>query len=188
MRQGDFGELQQWIQELQGPGVLVVGQPIFHKPEGWFSGRFGDRALSNYNQYKDLVRILFQSVHSILVLTGDVHYGRVALCELKSGPQPVELIEVIASPSSLVSAITAGKPEDAPVRFPPESIKGVVQSATRTLYKTPTLNQKEVSEDHFATLHFTERAGRVRVQVRYWFPKNRNSGAVDSHVLDPIDL
>jgi hypothetical protein len=193
MNQADFTQLQQWIQNLEGPGVLVVGQPIFNKPAGWFSGRLEDRALSNYkNQYPDLVRALFKSQHSILILTGDVHYGRVASCELRSSPQPIELIEIIASPSSLVSPITTGKPEDAPPLFPPESINGVVQSVTRTHYKTPTrsimLSQKEVSEDHFATLHFTNRAGRIRVQVRYWFPKNSDSGTIKSDVLEPVDL
>ncbi len=185
MHKADFEKLQQWIQELKGPGVLVLGQPIFHKPAGWFSGRFGDRALSNYKQqYPDLVRTLFQAQHSILVLTGDVHYGRVASCILRSGPRPVELIEVIASPSSLVSPITTGEPQDAPLRFPPEPIPGLVQSDTRTLYKTPTRKilskLKEVAKDHFATLRFTERAGRVRVQVRYWFTENQGHGSVSS--------
>ncbi len=181
MSQTDFTQLKQWIQGLQGPGVLVVGQPIFHKPEGWFSGRFADRALSNYEkQYPELVRALFQSQHSILVLTGDVHYGRVASCELRSGPRPVELIEVISSPSSLVDKRVGGKSEDAPPKFPPDSIPGLVQSPTRTFYRT--------ADDQFATLHFTERTGRVRMRVRYWFPKRFSQGAVDSHALEPIDL
>ena len=180
MSQTDFEQLQQWIKGLKGPGVLVVGQPIFHEPEGWFSGRFGDRALSNYKQYKDLVHAIFQAEHSILVLTGDVHFGRVASCELKSGPRPVELIEVISSPSSLVSSLVGGKAADAPPKFPPETIPGLVQSVTKTVYKT--------AEDHFATFHFTERAGRVRLQVRYWFHKNKNQGAVDCRVLNPMDL
>ncbi len=192
MSQPDFLQLRQWILGLQGPGVLVLGQPIFHEPASQSSAKLGDRALSNYKQqYTELVRTLFQAQHSILVLTGDVHYGRVASCELRSGPIPVKIIEVIASPSSLVSTITTGRPEDAPERFPPEPIQGLVHSDIRTVYKTPTrrvLLFKEVSKDHFATLHFTERAGRVRVQVRYWFPKDTNQGAVDSHVLDPIDL
>ncbi len=192
MSQTDFLQLQQWILGLQGPGVLVLGQPIFHEPASQSSAKLGDRALSNYKQqYTELVRTLFQAQHSILVLTGDVHYGRVASCELRSGPIPVKIIEVIASPSSLVSTITTGRPEDAPARFPPEPIPGLVHSDIRTLYKTPTrrvLLLKEVSKDHFATLHFTERAGRVRVQVRYWFPKDTNQGTIDSDVLDPIDL
>src|SRR5574341_10528 len=127
MSQADFEQLQQWIKGLKGPGVLVVGQPLFHEPASQAGGRFGDRVLSNYKQqYQELVRTLFQARHSILVLTGDVHYGRVALCELMGSPLPVKLIEVIASPSSLVSSITTGRPEDAPERFPPEPIQGLV--------------------------------------------------------------
>src|SRR3990172_2006624 len=192
MSQQDFLQLKQWILGLQGPGVLVLGQPIFHEPASQSNAKLGDRALSNYKpQYTELVRTLFQAQHSILVLTGDVHYGHVASCELRSSPIPVKLIEVIASPSSLVSTITTGRPEDAPARFPPEPIPGLVHSDIRTLYKTPTrrvLLFKEVSKDHFATLHFTERAGRVRMRVRYWFPKKVSQEDVESDVLDPIDL
>jgi hypothetical protein len=92
----------QWIQNLPGPGVLVVGQPVFSGKAGFLRGSFGDWNLPDYSQYGQLARLLVQSPHSIVILSGDVHYGRIAWCTPTSGG---ELIEVILQ---MMSALYAG--------------------------------------------------------------------------------
>jgi hypothetical protein len=161
MRDDDLAMALEWLRSLEGPGVLVVGQPLFHKAANWLNRRFLDRALANYSQYKDLVRAIFDAKHSVLVLTGDVHFGRVARCDYSLPGKPA-VFEVIASPASLVNRNVGGKAEDAPHKFPADPIPGIEQAAATTLYKT--------GEEHFATLHLTEASGRVRVEPRYWFP------------------
>ena len=99
-----------WVDGLRGPGVLVTGQPLFVKPHTGFIGglrlRFVDRNLAKYQQYDRLAKSLVSAPHSILVLTGDVHFPRVA-----KAMQPTDgrrsVYEVIASPSALVSSPSA---------------------------------------------------------------------------------
>lgn len=180
MTGADFNNLKSWITNRPGPGVLVIGQPVFDKPAGWLASHFADRSIANYAQYKELVTVLFQSKHSLVVLTGDVHFGRVASCELKGGAKPVRLFEVIASPAALVDPKVGGKSSPAPPRFPHDSIPGITSSPTSTSYVTV--------EDHFVTLQFSQRAGAVRVQVRYWFPRRRIGAGVTYQDAGFIDL
>ena len=168
MDRNDFNGLLDWIRKLPGPGVLVVGQPIFAAPANRFEKRFADRALSNYSQYQDLVRALFDAPHSVLILTGDVHYGRVAGCRIWSRPSRPQIYEIIASPSSLVNRAVGGRAHGPPSKFPPQPIAGVSQVPMdeKPGYRT--------AEEHFVTLHFTEHSGIVEVQPRYWFPRRDN--------------
>jgi len=162
MHPDDLAALDRWIQDLDGPGVLLVGQPLFHAGENWFKKRFADRALANYDQYADLVRSLFKTRHSILILTGDVHYPRVASCTLLANPEHPQLVEVISSPVSLVNKLVGGKVHAAPDKFPPKPINGLAQVPARTEY--PPFDKPE---NHFATLHFTASDGAVQVRIRY---------------------
>lgn len=162
MSDEDFDALLEWINGLSTPGVLVTGQPLFQKPSGYISKNLGDRAMANYGQYKELVRSLFSLKNSVVVLTGDVHYGRISSCILSYGELPVELVEIVSSPTSLVSSLVGGKAEDAPYSFPPEPISGIAGVKCMTHYKT--------ARNNFATIHFNELNGQVRMQVRYWFP------------------
>ena len=131
MQQTDFQAVARWIQNLTGPGVLVVGQPLFFSDKACgLSGTFGDWNLPDYDQYGQLARLLGQSPHSIVILTGDVHYGRIAWCTLVSGG---ELIEVISSPMSLVDKQAEGAWEEAPNLFPPFALPGVARAQVHTL-------------------------------------------------------
>jgi hypothetical protein len=174
MTDADFRALDAWVRNLPGPGVLVVGQPVFAAPAGAFGSRFADRALSNYEQYKGLVRALFATPHSVLVLTGDVHYGRLAGCRIWSNPSQPQIFEIIASPASLVNAAVGGQAHGPPDKFPPMPIDGLAQ-----VPMDPQPNYR-TAENHFATLHFTEASGIVEVQARYWFPHRTNSSVPDS--------
>ena len=157
-RPEDVTALEQWVDGLVGPGVLVVGQPIFVKPTGWI-GYAKDFGLADYAQYGDLVRALSRSRHDLLVLTGDVHYGRVSGCRLPSG---ASLIEVIASPFALVHPAVRGKFQEPPPMFPAMPVPGTTQAETwfeRTY---------DVSAHNFATLEFSADGSRVLTSVRSW--------------------
>ena len=155
----DLQKIVAWIDGLVAPGVLVVGQPIFDVRHG-LSGNFVDWGLADYAQYADLVRALSRARHSVVVLTGDVHFGRVAHCRLPSG---AELIEVISSPLALVDKSAGGGWAAAPETFPSFDVSGAAKQriTTETSWQTST--------NHFLTLAFTARGpGAVDMAVRYW--------------------
>jgi hypothetical protein len=154
MSNADLSAIGQWINTLTGPGVLVVGQLMLYEKAGPFNikARF-DRSLPDYPQYDDLVQYLKASRHSIMVLTGDVHFGRVARCSLNPA-LGTELIEVISSPMQLVK----GAP-------------GVWKLA-RARPAFPYIETEKdyaIGNNHFSTLEFfSEGSGSVGVRVKYW--------------------
>ena len=151
-------ELDEWVTGLDGPGVLVLGQPIFVKPTR-VKGHFTDWGLADFDQYADLVRTLFRSQHDVLVLTGDVHYGRVAGCALPSG---ASLIEVIASPLALVDERVGGRWHAPPQVFPQAAIPGTTQS--EVWFE----KDHDLATTQFATLEFSADGSRVLASVRAW--------------------
>jgi hypothetical protein len=167
MQPGDLNEMTAWIRGLTGPGVLVVGQPIFEEPAGFFAKRFTDKTLPNYKQYTPLVKALSEASHSILILSGDVHYGRVATVAFRRDGSGPRISEVIASPSSLVAGFP-GDPKKVK-RFPPEAT-GIPEAVI--LEKTGGTR----AGDHFATLRFTATDRKVTVGVTHWYL--RESGGV----------
>ena len=157
-----LSEVLDWIGRLDGPGVLVVGQPLFEAPVNWFQRRFVDRSLADYTQYQELARALLRGTHSVLILTGDVHYARIASTTLLGTPGTPEITEVIASPLALVAGAPKFPP-DAPSRFPPKAVSGVVQMPVKTF------QEGKRKGDNFAVLQFTEVPGRVKVRIRHWY-------------------
>ena len=97
-----------------GPGALVLGQPIFTAEAG-LKGYIADWGLPDYRQYRDLVALLASTPHDIVVLTGDVHFGRVASCTLPGGRR---IVELIASPLALVDGLVGGNWKPAPGDVP----------------------------------------------------------------------
>jgi len=150
LRPEDLQDLLDWAGNLAGPGVLVVGQPLLDEPQSWFGGTFADWSLPNYPEYSPIAQALAQARHTILVLTGDVHYPRVARVNRHDGR--LQLLEVIASPLALVSGQHA-TPKPPPGKF-----------------QTMPVTQEEPRRgaDNFALLQFTEASGRVNVRVRHY--------------------
>jgi hypothetical protein len=157
MSDQDLNALDEWVTNLQGVGVLVIGQPLFSKKAG-FKGRFTDLNLPDYEQYEELVGILFKTNHSLLVLTGDVHYGRIAHCQLKQG---VYLYEIISSPTALVNPAVGGDWNPAPDYFPAFAIAraGVSQRIVTTR------SDYQFTENHFLTLSFYKDGADTRVII-----------------------
>jgi len=164
MKPSDLETVGQWVEGLQGPGVLVVGQPLLQGKTGFLSGTFGDWNLPDFEQYSALAAIVGGTKHSLIILTGDVHFGRVARSSLQSG---AELVEIISSPLSLVDAAAKGKWEKAPQTFPaiPSSA-----SAPASLARSEVITEANFSptDGHFLTLEFTGRGPGANVSLRYW--------------------
>ncbi len=118
MSEEQWVALGSWQWNLQGPGVLVLGQPLFQK-----DGNFLDHSLSNFPQdYARLWRILERSLagtnqegrpHDILILSGDIHTGRYAEAHGPFPDAPCGVPEFIASPAAMINPGN-DKPESPP--------------------------------------------------------------------------
>ena len=156
----DLQRISDWAAALRTPGCLVVGQLLFSGKAGW-KGRFSDYGLPDFSQYPDLLAALDRAQHTIVILTGDVHFGRVAVCEVAPGR---EIVEVVASPLSLVAPIPRNDWHRAPDLYPSEAIPGRVQKGIRTE------GAYALNSNHFATVEFNRGAssGWTRMRVRAW--------------------
>jgi len=143
-------------------------------------GIIGDHNLPFYKaQYRRLTQALARSRHDIVVLSGDIHLGRIARTRIHraDGSDPTRIYEVIASPMTVLSTGPIGtqetdNPEKHPVHFPvdvsltaPEMLTGVVDYPKHLPARTG-----ERPPDHFMTLSFQQgtEPGSVRVSVRAW--------------------
>ncbi|MDA2912513.1 hypothetical protein MYX77_00885 [Acidobacteriia bacterium AH_259_A11_L15] len=159
--------LNDWIDNLNSRkwcGFLCLGQPIFEHPASWFARRFADRSLPDYSQYRDLVKILAKLRQPLTILTGDVHFGRVARCQQLNRS---DLFEIISSPLSLVNPLVGGKAKHPPATYPAEAIPGtsrvgidVVKTLDGDLAMTPV--------EHFLTINFWSKGPSVRLRLKYW--------------------
>jgi hypothetical protein len=156
LNQADMDKLVSWVKGLTFPAILVIGQPIFDKQSSPL-GKFVDWNLPDFEQYQDLCRVLFNAPQSIIVLTGDVHFGRVARTITHQG---IEVVEVIASPMSLVSDL--GKPswQPAPQRFPSFAVPGIASSEVKTI------DTWDRAVNHFLLLELWQEGARLAFRVR----------------------
>ena len=156
----DLKAVGDWARSLETPGCLVVGQLLFSGTAGW-KGRFTDYGLPDFPQYQALVAALGTARHTVIVLSGDVHFGRVAVCEIVPGR---EVVEVVASPLSLVAPVPKNDWRRAPDLYPAEAIPGHIQRPIRTE------SAYQLNSNHFATVELSRggAGGWTRLRVRAW--------------------
>lgn len=176
MTQAMQDEVASWVAGLTGPGVMVVGQPVLQTTSSLVKGTFTDWNLPDYEQYNELVRILARSRQSLVVLTGDVHFGRIARARLASGK---ELIEIISSPMALVDEKARGSWVEAPDRFPLDPASGLARGDVATDARL------KPTDAHFLTLEFTRRGTGANLRLRYW-PVLTNAGAPSGGFGDKV--
>lgn len=150
-------ELVAWLSGLAGPAVLALGQPILVPATGW-RGHLTDWALADYAQYDQLVRALMAVEHDVVVVTGDVHFGRAAEVRLPNGRR---LIEIVASPMALVDDRTGRAWRSPPPIFPARPVPGA-PSAPVTVMPFQTV------DNHFATLALWSEGAAVRIEHTAW--------------------
>jgi hypothetical protein len=164
MLPASLARVEQWINALKGPGVLIVGQPLLWQKTGAIKGSIYDWNLPDFAQYQKLVKIIGASQHTLVVLTGDVHFGRVAYGKLNSGK---ELIEIISSPLSLVDKRAAGEWEQAPATFPVVPSEQVTPDVLARSAMVTMADFQPIG-GHFLTLEFTQRGPGAELELRYW--------------------
>lgn len=99
--------LHGWIDRLNRDrrvGVLVCGQSLLRAPVGGLRGTLADWELPNYGDYAEVLAELGRARQRLLLLTGDVHWSRVATAFNRFSGEPC-LHEVVVSPLSLVSTV-----------------------------------------------------------------------------------
>ena len=100
MEDEDLDRVIAWAKELETPGVLVSPQPLI------VTTNEDEANLLDYTKdYCRLLAALGSTGHDIVVMSGDVHYGRVV--SVKLGTQGATLHEVVSSPLSNLTYLDA---------------------------------------------------------------------------------
>jgi hypothetical protein len=163
-----------WLAGLDGPGCLVVGQLVFSGRAGW-RGRWMDYGLADFGGYGRLATALLAAQHSVVILTGDVHYGRVAVCERTPG---LDIVEVVSSPLALVAPIPKNTWKAAPATFPDQAIPGITRRPVRTV------EAFRLNVNQFSTVAFSRSGAFVRMKVRAWPVETNGLQPTPSHEFE----
>ncbi|MDP1914795.1 MAG: hypothetical protein Q8L14_01030 [Myxococcales bacterium] len=107
-------ELTRWAANVTRDGKLpafLTGQSMLDLPSSKLSGAAADYMQANYGDYAEVMGALdglAKAAADVLLLTGDVHWGRVAeLTPTASLGTSTRLFEVISSPATLVTTVGA---------------------------------------------------------------------------------
>lgn len=174
-------QLLGWIAGLQSPGVLVVPQTIMTalNPD--------EKNLASFkSQFSQLALAIANADHDLLVLTGDIHYGRIS--QVAIGGNGRVLREVVASPLSNLTyasswAASYGTGKNMPKKFPPYKVQGLTQGKIEHFDKKWHVEKtsrdlpdywKARTKEHFMTLNFNKLgSGEVQVTVQAWLVREK---------------
>ena len=169
----EIAAIETWIAGLTGPGCLVLGQLLFSGTSG-LKGRFMDYGLPDFDQYPRLVRAFMGTPHTIVILTGDVHFGRVAVCQIEPGR---DIVEVVASPLALVAKVPPNTWSEAPHDFPAAATGGFRRSVQ-------TAEAFRLNDNQFTTIGFDRAGAFVRMRVQAWPVETNGRLPKPSHQFD----
>jgi hypothetical protein len=160
----DLAALVRWIDRLRGPGIIALSQPLFEPPQGNLRKKMIDAGIADFSDFDPLARALDRAPHDLLILSGDIHCGRIAAAT--GGASGRKIVEIVASPISLIPGTNFC---DWPAfgAFPPRAVSRV----SRTLKVEPLMPL--VKEDHVAMIELRRVGASLRVDVAYW----RSNGA-----------
>jgi hypothetical protein len=102
-------QLDHWVEQTiagRRVGIFATGQSLLSARAGGFAGRVGDYEMPNYGDFGRVAQALARIPAAglpLLLITGDVHWGRVA--RALDSSTGAAIYEVISSPSSLVSTV-----------------------------------------------------------------------------------
>jgi phosphodiesterase/alkaline phosphatase D-like protein len=164
-------QLVDWITNLSTPGVLAIPQPLIAG-----KGNNTDKNLPDWDQYNDIIKAIESGNHDIVVLAGDVHYGRVS--QVIVGSSKNKLTEVITSPLSNLSeinGIAANTPDLSAKTFPLVSINGMIKNRIKYLARVTTESKwwdlrypVERTHEHFMTVAFHRDSGKIKMDINAW--------------------
>jgi len=175
-----LNKIKKWACELRSPGVFVASQPLIVE-----ENETEKNLLSYKQQYASLLQAFAVSGHDIVLLSGDVHFGRIATTQLGNNTKGPRLIEIIASPMSnltYLNGIATDKPKSKPTKFPaPEVCKlNNWKPAKVTYNKLFQVSTKKGSifsayprtrtREHFMTISFSRNAtsGTIDLSANAW--------------------
>ncbi len=177
MPAASFRKVLDWARSLKTPGVLVTCQPLIVKKKS-----LEDNLRSYGKEYAELIGALGSSGHDIVLMSGDVHFGRIASTGL--GPGGGKLYEVIASPMSNLTGSIYGLATNAPDKsirdFPDKKTREALGwDAARVKYHRTVDTRpghgpfspypKRRTREHFVTVSFHRlSSGGVRMQAQAW--------------------
>lgn len=172
--QAAIDHLSSWALNLRGPGVLVIGQPLWIPEGDWRD--YNPPAYAN--QYRQIWTALRHAPYDMLVISGDVHHSRVMQISF-GGTVNRHVYEFVSSPvchiPTLAATIGLGKSQD---QGSLDDVPGKVPNAGHSLSARYFFGTD--AQHTFGTLHFTPLAhGQVRVGARFvnYFPKDVDARA-----------
>lgn len=187
MPENNLNSILNWLRALTCPGILVLSQPLMEEISG-----DDDRNFVYYKrQYKKVIKAIYDADHDVMVLSGDVHHGRISKVEFTDRRN--KLVEVVSSPMSNLSGLSSIAtseitPETRLKTFPPISVPGVPVS--NVLYEAPWKVSSEAklldlrylksrTKEHFFTLTLEKNTdyndnSQLKVTVRSWLVREQD--------------
>jgi 3',5'-cyclic AMP phosphodiesterase CpdA len=160
-------------------GVFATGQSLAMPRASDLNRRFGDSTMNNYADYRFLfgqLDRLMREAGDVLLLTGDMHWGRVVRLSPKDAlDSGMQMIEVISSPTSLVTTpvrdplakLKADKRDPWPRHSDAKLLGGVVElEGARSPFFGYTLYRHR--GNHVCLLSFRRRGESLEVTPRYF--------------------
>jgi len=178
-----FEQLRNWATGLNKPGVLVIPQVLLAE-----KNKLERNLLSFKNQYSQLITAMASSGHDIVVMSGDVHFGRIA--QVKMGANGGRLIEVVSSPMSNLTGLNSfasDKAKTTPKKFPDPKAIDIPGIAPQTVEYDKGFNVqtkkgypfsaywKERTGEHFMTVSFHKNPASVGMSVQAWRIREQDS-------------
>ncbi len=176
-----FKRLIDWAAGLTCTGVFVIPQPLIVE-----ENKTERNLLSFKSQYTRLLQALGSSGHDIVLMSGDVHFGRIAKCDI--GLNGGRLIEIVSSPLSnltYLNGIATSTPKHTPKRFPHKEIRidgwqsNPVDYASEFDVGTKkgrffSAYPRRRTREHFMTVSFQRAtAGGLRLTAQAWRVRER---------------
>ena len=182
-----FKSLLDWAGSRTCPGVLVLPQPLIVEQN------HVERNLRSYEtQYARLLEALGSVRHDVVVLSGDVHFGRIASVPIGTGG--ARLVEIISSPMSNLTGLNGlatGVATDRPDRFPhgaaaevlgwqPQKVNYDKSGGSRGRFFVQSRKGRLLSayprartREHIMTVSFCRRAEGIEVAAQAWLLRQR---------------
>jgi hypothetical protein len=157
-----WAEIRHWAAQSKGLGVLMIGQPMFHSRTRK-RGINADYHLADYTaDYAKLMALLASSARSTIVLSGDVHFTRVAAANF---PEK-QVTEVTSSPLAMVSGGYAMNLLDGWLPAPAKMSLHATHSFNRASMRTESALQS--TAEGTVLLEFFRRGQRAFCTVTNW--------------------
>ena len=156
-----------WAAALEGPGVLVLGQPLWIRARnsallGLVTADHNPPAFAR--QYRRIVDALREAPFDVLVVSGDVHYSRLLRIAVSRSSDNRFVYELVSSPAvhipTAASTVGLDRSQGRASIDDPSRVPEWPGARAEYLFGTDIANT-------YALLHFAPAAGSVRVSVAF---------------------